>query len=338
MISLQSYGELGLSEDPIITLPCGHFYAVSTLDGLLDLRSAYACDERGELTGLRSLRDSNLTEKLKLCPECRAPIHSVNRYGRILKFSELRALERKHMLSIDHSLRIVAASENEDMIRTLEKLENQIKRSPMKAVWEASAGNSEIEVAKPPSMQHITIIELLAVAHSSKVQALDDSNYKQAVGHYERGIQLATESASHMSNARLRLAFASLMVNWSASGPLLKAEVRDLLQWIFDQDGRMQDLKEKATKLLDDLLNDRKVIAEVVAAMNRVDGYNYGGSWASHWYQCPNGHPFFIGDCGGAMEVSTCIECGERIGGQGHALLASNQQAGGVVADALRGT
>lgn len=46
-----------------------------------------------------------------------------------------------------------------------------------------------------------------------------------------------------------------------------------------------------------------------------------------HWFKCPNGHPYVIGDCGGAMMESTCNECGARIGGGNHALRADNQLA-----------
>jgi hypothetical protein len=51
------------------------------------------------------------------------------------------------------------------------------------------------------------------------------------------------------------------------------------------------------------------------------------GLGAGHWYQCPNGHPYVIGDCGGANQVSTCNQCGARIGGEYHALDSSNRQA-----------
>ncbi|KAK2748145.1 hypothetical protein FQN57_001269 [Myotisia sp. PD_48] len=37
-----------------------------------------------------------------------------------------------------------------------------------------------------------------------------------------------------------------------------------------------------------------------------------------HWYYCENGHPFTIGECGGAMELSSCPECGAPVGGQHH--------------------
>ncbi|GAB1197677.1 hypothetical protein APSETT444_006979 [Aspergillus pseudonomiae] len=54
----------------------------------------------------------------------------------------------------------------------------------------------------------------------------------------------------------------------------------------------------------------------VVAAMAR----EFRGT--GHWYRCVNGHFFTIGECGGAMQISTCSECGAQIGGQGHQTVA----------------
>lgn len=39
------------------------------------------------------------------------------------------------------------------------------------------------------------------------------------------------------------------------------------------------------------------------------------------WYKCKNGHPYVITECGGAMMVSRCNECGEPIGGENHRVL-----------------
>ena len=58
------------------------------------------------------------------------------------------------------------------------------------------------------------------------------------------------------------------------------------------------------------------------------------GLTTGHWYQCPNGHPYVIGEGGGAMEVSRCPECGPPIGGQNHALIDSNRQAANFVGEA----
>lgn len=43
-------------------------------------------------------------------------------------------------------------------------------------------------------------------------------------------------------------------------------------------------------------------------------------------YRCPNGHPYVIGDCGGATQAASCPECGARIGGTGHQLTSGNTQ------------
>ena len=32
------------------------------------------------------------------------------------------------------------------------------------------------------------------------------------------------------------------------------------------------------------------------------------GLGRGHWYVCPNGHPYIIGDCGGAMQVISRIQ------------------------------
>ena len=45
---------------------------------------------------------------------------------------------------------------------------------------------------------------------------------------------------------------------------------------------------------------------------------------AGHWFECPNGHIYAIGECGGATEESKCPECKAKIGGTSHKLLDSN--------------
>ncbi|KAJ8358613.1 hypothetical protein SKAU_G00151380, partial [Synaphobranchus kaupii] len=46
-----------------------------------------------------------------------------------------------------------------------------------------------------------------------------------------------------------------------------------------------------------------------------------------HWYKCPNGHVYAIGDCGGADQRGTCPECNVAIGGVNHDLASGNQVA-----------
>ena len=57
---------------------------------------------------------------------------------------------------------------------------------------------------------------------------------------------------------------------------------------------------------------------EIVKAINLSQG---------HWFKCPNGHIYCIGECGGAMEEAKCPECGAKIGGQSHTLTEGNELA-----------
>ena len=37
------------------------------------------------------------------------------------------------------------------------------------------------------------------------------------------------------------------------------------------------------------------------------------GMQQGHWYECQNGHPYVIGECGGAVTEARC-HCGAQIG------------------------
>jgi hypothetical protein len=91
------------------------------------------------------------------------------------------------------------------------------------------------------------------------------------------------------------------------------------------------EILDKISKLLKkgnlDLFLKQKeklLVQEIVKIMQR-DNPSLG---SGHWYQCPNGHVYAIGDCGGAMQTSKCPDCGATIGGQQHALASGNNHAG----------
>lgn len=54
---------------------------------------------------------------------------------------------------------------------------------------------------------------------------------------------------------------------------------------------------------------------EIVTAMGMSRG---------HWFKCPNGHIYAIGDCGGATMESRCNECNAVIGGGNHQVRNDN--------------
>lgn len=62
-------------------------------------------------------------------------------------------------------------------------------------------------------------------------------------------------------------------------------------------------------------INEQKMILKAM-------GFQKG-----HWYKCPNGHYYCIGECGGAMQKSVCPDCKAEIGGGNHSLVAGNTLA-----------
>lgn len=69
----------------------------------------------------------------------------------------------------------------------------------------------------------------------------------------------------------------------------------------------------------------RSIVKALMTSNADLVGGGYTGQ--GHFYKCPNGHPYVIGDCGGATQVSSCPECGARIGGAQHQLTSGNTEA-----------
>jgi rubrerythrin len=76
----------------------------------------------------------------------------------------------------------------------------------------------------------------------------------------------------------------------------------------------LEKLRKQCTGL--GISEDERVM--IVKAMGLSQG---------HWYKCPNGHCYAIGDCGGANQESKCPVCKAKIGGLSHTLAAGNAVA-----------
>lgn len=118
-----------LDSDPIILLPCNHFYCMSTLDGVMEL------DKEGFTP------DGKPSTTPKSCPECRQVIHNVFRYGSVQKLAEISLLQRKHTMSCERKLQSVLKELDslkiDAKIKRLKKLLSNVRASPMMAVYDA---------------------------------------------------------------------------------------------------------------------------------------------------------------------------------------------------------
>ncbi|KIY70900.1 hypothetical protein CYLTODRAFT_391263 [Cylindrobasidium torrendii FP15055 ss-10] len=81
--------------------------------------------------------------------------------------------------------------------------------------------------------------------------------------------------------------------------------------------------KEEYLKLAEHIRSDTGYQPMSVNEMKEVVKA-FGFSHTGHFYNCPNGHPFVITECGGAMQQAVCPECSAPIGGMNHSLDSSN--------------
>jgi hypothetical protein len=125
-------------------------------------------------------------------------------------------------------------------------------------------------------------------------------------------------------------ALERLKTNWDAlerqrqrwDGVKIKCE--DVLKSLSFVEGALS--KSKSAKLLE-ILRGGRLTEEELESIQQATSYRFtdrGYNGSSRWNQCPNGHPYLIGDCGAAMQESQCPECGARIGGGSHQLRPDN--------------
>ncbi|KAI7880615.1 hypothetical protein K492DRAFT_147074 [Lichtheimia hyalospora FSU 10163] len=64
---------------------------------------------------------------------------------------------------------------------------------------------------------------------------------------------------------------------------------------------------------------------DIIEAMNTETKMSVHNIVGGRWFVCENGHPYYIGECGGATEISNCPHCGAVIGGLQHKVVDSNR-------------
>ncbi|KAK0710442.1 hypothetical protein B0T21DRAFT_77739 [Apiosordaria backusii] len=95
------------------------------------------------------------------------------------------------------------------------------------------------------------------------------------------------------------------------------------------EDGKNFRSEVEETIKLFDATRYEEVTPEEIEAIKQAMVSGRGGisTHSGHWYNCENGHPFAIGECGMPMEMARCPECGARIGGTNHEFVGGVSRA-----------
>ncbi|XP_049773523.1 NFX1-type zinc finger-containing protein 1-like [Schistocerca cancellata] len=136
------------------------------------------------------------------------------------------------------------------------------------------------------------------------------------------------EVSRFMRAAQFRSIESSDDFKASRSNDVIKDLHKKALQVVKSIESYTPANDQKLKEILDKLNKQLKAVAPLDIETIRREIVKAVGLTPGHWYKCPNGHYYAIGECGGAMEVGKCPDCGARIGGSSHRLLDDNRHAG----------
>ena len=107
-------------------------------------------------------------------------------------------------------------------------------------------------------------------------------------------------------------------------------EAKDLIASVEKQLFESKRFSKERNDLLKALLTELNDVLKsglAISEEERIQIVEAMGFSKGHWFKCPNGHIYAIGECGGAMQEAQCYECGAKIGGSNHQLLNDNAVA-----------
>uniref|UniRef100_A0A8C0BC21 Zinc finger NFX1-type containing 1 n=1 Tax=Buteo japonicus TaxID=224669 RepID=A0A8C0BC21_9AVES len=312
----------GFEEDPdarfVQLEDCGHVFESQGLDHYMD-------------------EDDNVI-KLKVCPICQTPIRKNLRYGTIVKrrLDEIEKVKEKIQGSaqeIESSRQRLRAAllGNAVLQRNLPlkylMLEDKLGASDLSAksigLIENQLNFYERVADLTNSLSKIDASERKALRKRlDEVQEWLDKPRLSFTGQELSDLQSEIQRLTYLLSLLARCKGASGMI-----APALAAEIASARE-ILEGTKKFTEDDEAAMKAaLERLYAALPLSGLGISEVERVQIVRAIGCPRGHWFKCRNGHIYVIGDCGGAMERSTCPECHAVIGGTNHTLDSTNSLA-----------
>ncbi|CAH1264363.1 ZNFX1 [Branchiostoma lanceolatum] len=314
---------------------CGHIVEVRALDMYMTQKNT--ADETG-----------TVCIQLKVCPWCKTPIRRNLRYANYIKeaLADIEEVKRRvrgnmhdiHRQATALKAQIARASflREPDDRETRHKLEDKLVAMEYLTLGEVAVIRMQFEFLKAINdyekmltknkdsltrenrirfqknldMLKSTLMHIRFKYRMSE-QEVNDLNRELKRVHVEINLSILTNDLDRHAVNLSQQESKEIQVLQSLfyDGTFLSTEDLDVGKDI------LEDVRRRHPQL-SALTTEQK--AEIVKAIGLGKG---------HWYKCPNGHFYAIGDCGGANQGGRCPDCGRAIGGQNHALAAGNQHA-----------
>lgn len=312
----------------------------------------FDCDHVLEATGLvawmkaeTDTKNENSAVQMKACPKCKTVIR---------KTKSLNIFISKSLTNLNLVKRKMFGDPKDNKLRQA-KLHNDIKAYKQKGAL-AILNNLHAELLnttktferKNAAAMHIILgkenifdlLKRITDIHANAASVMikrgyaDQGTAQQIVGRISeiaRFITIYKDVNQQMKDITREMTFVQLVVDvlvevsqreWNIAGRQLLNEAFKLATALGPATesikSRFKGLVEEASKLQSGIGISFEEKQMVLQAMQLAKG---------HWFKCPNGHVYCIGDCGGAMVEAKCPECECSIGGGSHRLRADNSLA-----------
>jgi hypothetical protein len=317
------------------------------------------CEHIFEYTALDKMMDGIDNEiKPKVCPLCRMPIVKSLRYGNVVKriHNDLDNIKRKILGSTTEfeEKRFLVLKLAHDLKSKIPLISMNMKPTDIEKAWKAVVDYIS-RMYKSSSVYYQDIILFESEMHLLKNWHLISKSYEEALQSQTRSsshIEFESEMQNVLSRILVLPAHTSTRIlrqlNLELQRLSLKRDILVLklncssLEFTLDEDDdeivtRIQKVLRNQEIIMEDFLETFKEgIADIysrnpqlspITKEEKIQIVRAVGLKQGHWFKCPNGHYYAIGECGGAMEESKCPECGAVIGGQHHRLADDNELA-----------
>ncbi|XP_022808817.1 NFX1-type zinc finger-containing protein 1-like [Stylophora pistillata] len=316
------------------------------------------CQHIFEVTGLdRWMDGDDDVIGRKQCPQCKTPVQTCLRYGNVIK-QQLHDIERvkakmlgnktelnsKKMILhgraivLLEKLRLDGTPFSRKVTAYLEKRKDRIRQSMKSETIAAIIENQLMLIHRLFSTgKKMQSVLGMASPEDSSEKKLQRQQFTEELNYLEK--RLLSDRVGQLELQDINTEFSRF--NLQLEMYLLNRDITSLELELDEPSCQMKTAIQKelssgqriADEELDKLMHDIATIRttnpcfkpltpeekkQMVSAMNLKPG---------HWYKCPQGHIYVITECGGAMQKSTCPDCGSVIGGENHTLVEDNQVA-----------
>ncbi|XP_062400969.1 NFX1-type zinc finger-containing protein 1 [Sardina pilchardus] len=307
---------------------CRHLFEVTSMD-------TYMAQDEDQKAGL-----DQLVIKLKECPKCRAPIRRNLRYGAHTNRSLAQIEQVKEKINGNPD----DIKRKQDALKVLLGEQRNLKEflpeeyGPIRRKLEDSVLSLRELCHQENRVMFLERLGKLLKAQKERMSGVPAEVFSLRLGQClrfleDRGQRFSEQQVWDLERELQRLSFLAELnsrCGMTGSMPLtvrVKEEV-DAVRQVLEDTGPFTEADEDRVKrALADLdgklprgglgIDDQERVM-IVRAMALPRG---------HWYKCPNGHVYAIGDCGGATVSRRCPDCNALIGGANHNLNTGNEVA-----------